>query len=364
MSGARSFGTLALAIAFISFAAAAPAQDVGRRLHDIEKQIEQGKKKSDALDEKAKSLSQDLSEMNRARVTMARSIQELEERVLDLEAEVAALDRSEQAKRAALVEGRRTYGQLLVALERMSRMPPQAVFAYPAESGELVRAAAVLRGVVPRIEARAAALKSELDSLADTRVRIAEKREDLAQAGALLRRRRGDLDKQMAALSTARRDLLADRQVEATRLDRLNREALGLRELFDKLEAERTDRDAEEKAQSKQGAATKSTPTKLDPKSAVASVPPFAVRKMGEARGEMVLPAVGRITGQYGEAVQPGITRRGIDIETRTGAQVVAPFDPRTPPSGGLTTMNGTGESVCWVWGWLLASSTISSALP
>jgi septal ring factor EnvC (AmiA/AmiB activator) len=326
-------------VAAVVSSASASAQDVGKRLQEIERQIEKGKQKSEALEEKAKSLTEDLSQKTRARIEMAKSVHELEERMLDLEAEVATLDRSEQAKREALVEGRRTYGQLLVALERMSRLPPQAVIAYPAEPGELVRAAAVLRGVVPRIEGRAAALKAELDSLSETRARIADKRAELARMAPQLRRQRAELDKQVAALSTQQRSVLADRQVETQRLEKLSREAEGLRELFDKLEVERAERveqeKAQEKAKSKQGPAVhKPAPTKLDPGSAVASAAPFAVRKMSEARGELAMPAVGPVTGQYGEPLQPGITRKGLDIETRPGAQVVAPYDGKVVFAG------------------------------
>jgi murein hydrolase activator len=344
-------GGLLLVAAALTLCAPAPyssalGQDVGRRLQELEQQIQKGKQKSDALEQKAKSLDEDLSEKNRARVEMARTIQDLEERMLDLEAEVVALDRDEQKKRAALVEGRRTYGQLLVALERMSRLPPQAVIAYPAEPGELVRAAAVLRGVVPRIESRAAALKSDLDSLADTRLRIAEKRTEIAQAGAQLRRQRTELDRQVASLSRTQQAILADRQVEAGRLDKLSREAEDLRALFDKLEAERAERDQQAREQQAREQPAKAAPepqrrptpapgpAKLDPKSAVASAVPFAMRKMSEGRGDMLMPAVGRISGQYGEHLQAGITRKGIDIETRAGAQVIAPFDGKVVFAG------------------------------
>ena len=355
----RLTGGLLLVAAAVTLGVPAPyssafAQDVGRRLQELEQQIQKGKQKSDALEQKAKSLDEDLSEKNRARIEMAKTIQDLEERMLDLEAEVLALDRDEQQKRAALVEGRRTYGQLLVALERMSRLPPQAVIAYPAEPGELVRAAAVLRGVVPRIETRAAALKADLDSLADTRLRIAGKRTELAQANTQLKRQRSELDRQVASLSRTQQVILADRQVEATRLDKLSREAEDLRALFDKLEAERAERDQqareqqarEQQAREQQAKAAPEPrrpgptaspapgPAKLDPKSAVASAAPFAMRKMSEGRGDMLMPAVGRISGQYGEHLQPGITRKGIDIETRAGAQVIAPFDGKVVFSG------------------------------
>ena len=46
------------------------------------------------------------------------------------------------------------------------------------------------------------------------------------------------------------------------------------------------------------------------------------------------MPAVGRISGQYGEPLPTGTSRKGLDIETRPGAQVVAPYDGKVVFAG------------------------------
>jgi septal ring factor EnvC (AmiA/AmiB activator) len=313
------------------------------RLQDIEKQIRTGQQKSDALDEKAKSLSQEITDVTRARVEMASSIRELEQRMQDLETEIAVLDTTEKQKRASLAEGRRTYGQLLTALQRMSRLPPEAVVAYPAEPSELVRAAIVLRGVVPQIEGRAASLKDDLDSLAETRSTIAQRKAELAGAGAALRIERAALDKQLATANVRQRQTLAERKSEVARLDKLAREAEGLRELFEGLELQREPGD---KPAPPQHQAVRNTPAptqsstlakKADPKDTqtqVASAAPFATGRMSEARGQLPMPAVGRISGHYGEPTPAGISRKGLDIETRPGAQVVAPHEGKVVFAG------------------------------
>ena len=324
----------------LPLARAANAQDTGKRLQEIEKEIRAGKKKSEVLDERAKSLGQAITDVTHARVEMAKSIREIEQRMHDIEDEIAILDTSEQQKRAALVDGRRTYGQLLTALQRMSRLPPEAVIAYPTEPSDLVRAAIVLRGVVPQIEGRAISLRGEIESLADTRAAIADRRKELAAAGVSLRNERGELEKQLASVNAARRETLAERQAETARMDRLGREAEGLRELFDKLDAERTHREEEAKAAAKAEPAPARRPdaapkaAKSEPKSTLASAAPFSPRRMSDARGDLPMPAVGRISGHYGEPMSTGISRKGIDIETRAGAQVVAPYDGKVVFAG------------------------------
>ena len=57
------------------------------------------------------------------------------------------------------------------------------------------------------------------------------------------------------------------------------------------------------------------------------STSPFNLKPFALSRGSLRTPAVGRISGRYGEKAQPGTTRKGITIETRALAQVVAPHN-------------------------------------
>jgi len=336
-----------LSIVLLS-AAPALSQDMNKRLQEIEQQIRTGQQKSDALDEKAKSLRQEITDVTHARVEMANSIRELEQRMQDLETEIAVLDTTEKQKRAALAEGRRTYGQLLSALQRMSRLPPEAIVAYPAEPSELVRAAIVLRGVVPQIEGRAASLKDDLDSLAETRSAIAQRKAELASTGAALRAERIELDKQLAVAKSQQRRALAERKSEVARLDKLAGEAEGLRELFEGLELQREPGDKPAPPQSQRQATrsarppaekaepqnTKTKNTETDTKTQVASAVPFTTGRMSDLRGQLPMPAVGKISGHYGEPTPAGITRKGVDIETRPGAQVIAPYEGKVVFAG------------------------------
>ena len=87
------------------------------------------------------------------------------------------------------------------------------------------------------------------------------------------------------------------------------------------------------------------------------------------------MPVVGRVKGRYGEVIRPGITRKGIEIETAAKAQVVAPYDGKVVFAGnfrgygqlliiehsegyhsllaGMTRINGTPGQ------WLLAGEPV-----
>ena len=76
--GACRLPLLFVAALLASLAPALAQQDVGRRLQQVEKEIKSGREKSDALDEKAKSLDLELNGADRSRIEIAQSIQAIE----------------------------------------------------------------------------------------------------------------------------------------------------------------------------------------------------------------------------------------------------------------------------------------------
>ena len=107
----------------------------------MEKAIDQGKRKSQALERQANALRRKLTGVNRKKVALAQDIQGLESEMNDLEREIAELNGAEDEKKYLLASRRRQFAQLLAALQRLSRLPPEAVIAYPDRPANLVRAA-------------------------------------------------------------------------------------------------------------------------------------------------------------------------------------------------------------------------------
>ena len=52
-------------------------------------------------------------------------------------------------------------------------------------------------------------------------------------------------------------------------------------------------------------------------------------RPITAARGDLTFPVIGKINSQYGVRHKLGMTRKGIQIESGPGAQVVAPYNGR-----------------------------------
>jgi septal ring factor EnvC (AmiA/AmiB activator) len=224
--------------------------------------------------------------------------------------------RDAEQEKAALLEARRDQSsKILAALQRLAVLPPEAVIAQPVPPADLVRGAILLRATLPRIEDRAARLRDDLHALRITRSDIADRRLQLARRTEDLAKERGNLEALLSRKDEQRRDLAeADREL-AKRLNALAEEAGSLRELFQRLDEERRNRE------SKRPEAPAATPP----------LPPEPVSPSPDVTGASAspYPAAGRLVGRYGESIDTGMTRKGIDLETRADAQVVATYDGR-----------------------------------
>ena len=69
------------------------------------------------------------------------------------------------------------------------------------------------------------------------------------------------------------------------------------------------------------------TPVVATPAEALPETPPAPPRSIASAHGQFLFPARGQLVSRFGQTTAPGVSSRGIVIETRPAARVVAPFD-------------------------------------
>jgi septal ring factor EnvC (AmiA/AmiB activator) len=229
-----------------------------------------------------------------------------------------------------------------------------------------VRSAILLRAALPNIRQSSADLQGELKDLYRLRAEIVERKEQAALGAAALVQKHQRLDALAKEKTSKYETLLARGDDAAQRMARMAREAEDLRALFAKLAEEKAKRDAAEKKLAAERAQQEKEQREKEQKLAaeakakadaeakaqgriVLKPPPgmealpekqTAVRKSDEeavtrsfakARGTMPFPVTGRLASKYGEASQAageaGLMAKGITIQSRAAAQVVAPFD-------------------------------------
>lgn len=341
-----SIAASALLLAAILNCAAARAEDTPQaKLQAVEKALEESRQQQQQLSQQAASLAAELDRLRAQGVAAAQSAQAHEEALTRLEVQVAVLAREQQTKSDELVRKRQAQTQLLTALLRLARNPPSGLALADGTPVDLLRGGILLSAAVPPLVERANLLSIELKTLADLhdQIREAEARhhiesDSLAKEEARIR----DLIGEKATLQAKTSQ---DAATSAQQVQKLAAQASDLKDLIERADAEARKREAEaakareariataipptiERGTGPEVKAAMPSPSLIDPSR------PAKIRPFSEARGHMAYPAAGSVIVGFGAPEPEGGTSRGMTLEVRPGAQVIAPFDGRVVFAG------------------------------
>ena len=315
--------SLALAVALLlgiaGSAAAAPSRDQEERkrqeLQRVEDELKAGRERRDQLDREAQALTLELDQLKAQLVIAGRSTRENEASLSALETALANLEQEAAAKKAKLAQQRDTLAALLGALQRLAIHPPEAMLALPQPPRDTVHSVMLLEATLPRVDAQMKELRAELDDLARVERAVAGQRAQVRTAVGHLSDQRRGLDRLLQRKVALERRTVEEATRTGTRNERLASSARDLKDLIEKLVQEREAEEARRLEALRRGGV----------ESAVAELTPG---------GGRTLPAAGRILSTYGMQTDFGANARGITIETRADAVVVAPWAGRVMFAG------------------------------
>lgn len=313
-------------------------QETTHKLEELKAKIRESEDRKQSLEAEQKSVTEALVTLQQQLVDAARQIQETEDRVTGLEDRVTGLKAETHAQEAQLDRRR---GQLVVslaAMQRLSRQPPALVFLRPEDSLTTIRSAALLSTIVPALRERADAIREDLTLLKELRSELEAERIRLKAALAGLEAQQQEMDQLVAARRHEREQLGTEAREEARRLAEYARQAKSLESLIAKLEAEYAERREMASHASRtltkrpeSGAPVDAAP-KLRPQTPAAEPPPG--RTFASVQGHLPMPARGRVVRTFGQPDDIGNKSKGIVIEARANAQVIAPHDGRIAFAG------------------------------
>jgi len=273
------------------------------RLTEIDTEIKDRELKEAALRKAAEDALSEAAMTKSSLIDLARQLQSHESDATILEERIDTLEQEELQKSANLDTRRQDLVELLATLERLGNRPAALALMQPTKALDTVRTANLLSTLVPQIEARAAELRLELDDLKEIR-------SDLERDRAALDATLNDMHSAEAAMKALRNRQLSqakkatqDANQHAIAIKKLADEAKSLNELIEKIVARNINRNSPENIE------------KLK-----------AALNIAAARGQLTLPARGKVVEQFGTQQMVG-TSKGLRIETRGGAQVVSPYD-------------------------------------
>jgi len=333
-------------------------------LQQIQEQIDQGKIEASELKQKADRLAKDVAQLQQQLVRSAAEVQDAESEATELEQELAALSAREQTNAADLDRKRAQLSQTLIALERLSLRPPQVAFLSDRTPVDEARAATLMAAATRALDDRARQLQSDLAEVQELREVAAARQEELAASVDRLAQENQHLASLLNEKAKLQEATLAQSQEQKKRVGQLADQAESLKELLDRLEAARAEEEARQQAadaeaakkeaakkeaerqavereaaqQTESGEATpageatgageqvaavpRTTPPAMRLQPPPADLPAFPKRI-----GGLVQPARGEIAAKFGQKTDAFGEGKGMVIATRSGAQVVTPFD-------------------------------------
>ena len=322
---------------------AAPEKDrTGKRLEDVKRALGSTKNKVRQLKKKVDEVERDLTLVRKDMVSAAKVIQAKERQADKLVKALSILEKENDVKLQNLASNKDQMVDVLVAVQRFSLYPPEALILQPMSPADTVRSAILLRSAVPAINKKVSRLRNDLEIVTNARIEIVKKQDRLKRVTKALKLKRKELAKLFGKKTAQKKRTLEKRRKENRKIKSLAKEASSLSELLEKL--------------NKAGKRSYSRPTSLNQSltsrkrikevfksSRTAHGLPVDLtgKPISSQRGKLAMPVVGRIVGRFGQNLGSGMSRKGMKLQTTPGAQVIAPYEGRIVYAG---KFRGYGE--------------------
>lgn len=342
------------------------AEKVGDKLDVLESQLSEQKKQEEFLSRKSRELWTEEQALQSEAISVARRTQRLESELTSLEDQLIDLENREKDAATSLEDKAGQYARILMALQRLSTTPPEALIALPRSPQETLRSAILLKAALPGVEQHARDLKAELGGITVLRAEIIARRGELGDVTTELQQERLALANLLADKRRLRSETEEEARLAARAVDQLAKEANTLTDLLESLQRRaeglpeprskpeialaRRSQQTEDDTGSQQVAL--SSPSPSPSPSRPAATPPEKSQKNQNddedvsvgasitlSRGHLRMPAAGKIVTLFGQRAQrpDGLSAthsKGIEISTRENAQVVSPFDGKVVFAG------------------------------
>lgn len=329
-------------------AVAQTAEVSPQELEKLQQESREREEEARRLDQEAQALAKEVEALRERLIKLTAAVQLREAGVLrsqdrleDLLQREADLQASLQARRTALVE-------TVAALQKLQRGPAPALLVRPDDAAAAVRSAILLSEVVPALKAEADALAAQLEELQGLKESIEDQEAELELNQENLDREQARLeqalDEKVTALKTVSEQAEAEHQVARV----IGAQAANLQRIIEGLEDRARDLVPMPKP-SLEDVLIAAIPRPLPkPKDnpilgkVLAQVPADRITGRGEreavsfaqALGLVRLPVNGRLVELFGEVLDSGAKSKGLKLQTRKRAQVVAPFTGEVVAAG------------------------------
>lgn len=311
---------LSLALAAILVAIApAVAQEGEGRARRLERQINDARARDKLLLQDRAALAREVESLQAETTAAAAALQTTEGQVERLSLQLDQTEAQGRHLQEGLSRRRERLAELVLAVERLARVPREALLLRDQAPLDAARAGRLLAHAVPALDAEAATMRRELAALASLRQRLDRERATLEASRERLAGEREGLEKLVERRTRLVAALDVERAALAVRTERMGRELGSVRELLEKLAAEKLaarQRAAEEAERQRQESA----------RAEAAAIARLPARPFREARGLARPPVEGALIRAWGSVGPSGQAERGHSYQTAPNATIVSPW--------------------------------------
>jgi septal ring factor EnvC (AmiA/AmiB activator) len=297
------------------------------RLDLLRRQIEQSSEKAKQLEEQAAAVRKEISEIQQKLINSAAEIQSIEDEILEREATLKELRANEIELEERLADKKFEMASTLGAMQRLSIQKTSAVTFKPGEAVDTLRTASLLKVILPELQNRASILQEDLSELNNVREDIILNSEELRAELTRLVIANEDIDTLMKQRVEQQKKLEYSTEQERAKIRSFAENAEDLQDLIEKIEREIALRD---EAARRAVETLRDRPQNSTTNAITASTPmPDGAISFASAKGNLPLPARGSINQTFNQMLSTGQRSRGIIVDTRPDATVIAPHDGR-----------------------------------
>lgn len=328
----------ALLLSFPALAAPTPKSKT-EALKTYRDKLTTEQKLKEELEQKAEAQNLEIAKIKDSLIESAARLREHEETIRDHELEIQTLEARQQLIKTNLQQDRLSLSRLILALERLRRVPPEAMIARPDAPYETAQSALLMAEITANIQKEALALKDKLAELETIRTKMAERKEALLKESAKLQERHNETQKLVAEREEIFRKTHNDIAAREAEIQRLSLQSKNLEDLVARLEKERIKQEEKERERERKKLEAEQKLAALQTQTGVKPLPRLEPRKKQAPAptGRITtaqLPISGIIRTRYQEKDDLGAISNGLSIEGRPGAMVLAPIDGKIQFAG------------------------------
>lgn len=324
---------------FISFSHAQireNEQENSERLNELRKQIEETAEKAETLEKQAAEIREEIANIQQQLINSAADIQKTEDQITNGENNITELLIREKNLEERLKDKKFEMASTLGAMQRLSIQQTNVVAFKPGEAIDTLRTTSLLKVILPDLKNRASVIENDLDELSEVRFEITEQNTLLKQQLTALVIANNDIDVLLKKRMERQNALEFSTEKERQKLKQFAENAEDLQDLIDQIETEIALRD---EAAKKAETLLRDRPSLSRNNINTATAPiPRDGTSFANAKGNLPLPARGTIGQSFNQLLNTGSRAKGITIDTREGATVIAPHDGRIEFAGKFRT--------------------------